>query len=127
MPTFQLVIDLEAEPRQALALLVLGDRDADDLLGALGSQPDHGALREVRLDVGVAGPARAGELDEQLRRVDRRRLGELGRDALLPARLRLRAHVEPLAAAEDAELLEVRGLEQHRRASRPRPRSPRRP
>ena len=42
----------------------------------------------------------------------RGRLCELGCDALLPARLGLGAHVEALAAAKHAELLEVRGLEQ---------------
>jgi hypothetical protein len=62
----------------------------------------------------VAGPACAGEIDEELGRVDGRLLRQLGRHPLLPARLRLRAHPQPLAAQEDAELLEIGGLEQHR-------------
>ncbi len=57
---------------------------------------------------------RNGELDEELRGVDGSLLGELGRDALLPAGLRLRADVQSFAAPQHTELLEVRRLEQHR-------------
>ena len=99
---------------QTVALFVRLDRDPDHLLCALGAQPDQRRLGEVGLDVRVSRPARAGQLDQQLGRVDGRLLGELGRHTLFPARLRLGAHVQPLAASEHAELFEVRGLQQHR-------------
>ena len=43
----------------------------------------------------------------------RGRLGELRRDALLPAGLRIGPDVQPLAAPKHAELLEVRRLEEN--------------
>jgi hypothetical protein len=63
----------------------------------------------------VARPARARQLEQELGRVVRGRLGQLRRDAFLPARLRLGAHVQALAAPQHAELLEVRRFEEDRR------------
>ena len=108
------VVELEAEPLEAAALLVFLDRNADDVLHVRGAKLDKGPCGELRLHVCMSRPARADEFDEEFRRVVRGRLGQLGRHALLPARLRLRAHVQALAAAHDAELLEVRRLEQDR-------------
>ena len=55
------------------------------------------------------------QLEQELGRVVRGRLRQLRRDALLPAGLRLGAHVQALAAPQHAELLEVRRLEEDRR------------
>ena len=60
----------------------------------------------------VPGPARAGERDEQLGRVDRRLLGGVRVDALLPARRRVGAEPQPPRGAQHRQRVEVRRLEQ---------------
>ena len=108
----QVVRDLELEPLKCLALLVDRRLEPDERVDALRPEPDDRPFRQLALHVGRAGPARTGQLDEQLRRVDRRLLGQLGVDALLPAGRRLRAEPQPAGAAQDRQRIEVRGLEQ---------------
>src|SRR5262249_59378403 len=93
-----LLRDLEAESDESHALLVGRDGDAHDLLGTLGAEPDYRRLLEVGFDVRVAGPPSAGQIDEELGRVDSRLFGKLRRHTLLPTCLRLGAHAQPFAA-----------------------------
>src|SRR5439155_7385510 len=69
-------------------------------------------LGQVAVDVGLARPVCARELDEELARKPRSGLGEVRVDALLPPDRGLGAETEPLGGAEDADRLEVRRLEQ---------------
>ena len=64
------------------------------------------------MHVHVARPARAGELDDQLRSERRRPGCEVRIDALLPAIRSLGAQTETLRRAEDGVRLEVRGLQE---------------
>ena len=50
-----------------------------------GRKAHHRRLGQLGMDVGVAGPARAGQLDDELCRKLCRLLGEIRVDALLPA------------------------------------------
>ncbi len=102
----------EADPAEDLALLLRGYLEPHELAGALRPQPDHGRLRQVALHVLRPGPARAAQLDDQLRRVRRRLARDVRVDALLPAVRALGAERVPLGAAQDPDRLEVRGLEQ---------------
>ncbi len=61
----------------------------------------------------MAGQAGSGQVDEQAAREDRRRLGEVRVDALLPAIGSGRSERQTLRGAEDAERLEVGRLEEH--------------
>ena len=61
------VADLEAEPLEDPPLLGAGDLEAEQRVGARRPEIDPRALGEVALDVDVARPAGAGELDEEPR------------------------------------------------------------
>ncbi len=121
------VIALEADAAEDLLLPLGGNVEAEHLVRPLGPQRHDGRLRQLAVDVGGAGPARAGELDEELRCERRGAAGEVRVDALLPAVRALGAEREPLGAPQDPDRLEVRGLEEDGRRRRRRPRSPRRP
>ena len=114
-----------AEPRRAARPPATSSPTAS--LACAGRRRIAGGSGKSAAHLVVARPARARKLDEQLRRVVRGRLGELGVDALLPARLRLRAHVVPLAASQHGQRLEVRRLEHHGRRRRRDLACPRRP
>ena len=103
---------LEADPAEDLGLLVGGHLEPEQLARTLRPQPDHRRLRQLALHVLGPGPARAAQLDDQLRRVGRRRPGHVRVDALLPAVRALGAQRVPLGAAQDPDRLEVRRLEQ---------------
>ena len=83
--TVQAVGNLEAEPVEHLLLLLGRGREPEQRVDALRPEADDRPVRQLALHVGRAGPARAGQLDEELRRVDGRLLGQLWIDALLPA------------------------------------------
>jgi hypothetical protein len=103
---------VEPETRESLALLVRRDLEARELGGSLRPQPDHGPLRQLALDVDVAGPARPGQRDDQLRGKPRRVLREVGVYALFPPVGTVGPQAQPLRRLEDRDRLEVRGLEQ---------------
>ena len=108
----QAVGNLEAEPLERLLLLLDGGREPEQRVDALRPKADDRPVRQLALHVGRAGPARAGQLDEELRRVDGRLLGELWIDTLLPPSRGLRAEPQPSRAAQDRQRVEIRGLEQ---------------
>jgi len=66
------VTAFEAEPPQERVLLLRGRRQPDHLVRALRPIADHGPLRQITDDVGMADPACPGGFDEQLRRQPRR-------------------------------------------------------
>ena len=105
--------DVEAESGQRRPLVVGRDIEADDLRRALRAEADDGSFRQFRMHVGVAGHAGSGQVDEQAAREDRRRLGEVRVDALLPAIGSSRSERQTLRGAENAERLEVGRLEEH--------------
>ena len=76
------------------------------------AQVRTGRRGQLAVDVRVARPARAGQVDEELGRKLGRRLREVRVDALLPATRRLGAQAQPLGGAKDPDRLEVGGLEQ---------------
>ena len=78
-------VDREPESCQATPLLVLGHGNPDDRLGTRRPQLDARPVGEFGLDVRLARPARARQLEQELRRMVRGALGQFGRDALLPA------------------------------------------
>ena len=61
-------VAVEAEPVEDRRLLVRGDLEPEHGVGALGAQPDRLPLRQRALHVASTRPARAGELDDELRR-----------------------------------------------------------
>ena len=77
-----------------------------------GRKRTTGRSGQVGRDLGLAGEARAGQLEDQLGREVGGGLGQVRVDALLPAARALGAQAEPLGAPEDRERLEVRRLEQ---------------
>ena len=85
---------------------------AEQLVRPLGPEADAVARRQLRLHVGVTRPARAGQLDDELRRQGGGGPCEIRVDALLPPVRALGAKGVPLGAAQDADRLEVRRLEQ---------------
>jgi hypothetical protein len=93
-------------------LLVGRDLESEQRVRALGPEADLRRLGQLTLDVDLAGPARVGELDEQLGREARGVLGEVRVDALLPAVRAVRPEREPLGAAKNRDRLEVRRLEE---------------
>ncbi len=107
--------DVEADALEDLALPRILDVEPDERACPLRAEHDPLARGQLTVDVGVSRPARAGQLDDQLRRERRRRAGEIRVDALLPAVRALGAEREPLRAAEDPDRLEVRRLEQDAR------------
>ena len=78
-------VDVEAEAAQDRALLVRGSLEPDQLVGALRPEAEDGPCRQLPLDVALAQPACARQLDEKLRRERRSLRGEIRIDALLPA------------------------------------------
>ena len=108
-----LLVHLEAEPLEDLALLVRRDLEPDDALGALGPEPDDRPFGQTAVHVDAAGELGPGEVDEQPAGEHGRRLGEMRIDALLPAVRALGAETEPLRCLQHADRLEVRRLEQH--------------
>ena len=93
-------------------MVVRGSLEPDQLVGALRPEADDGARRQLPLDVALAQPACARQLDEKLRRERRRLRGEIRIDALLPAIRALGPQLEPLRAPQQPERLEVGRLEQ---------------
>ena len=72
----------------------------------------RGALGQTVVHVDVARPACAGQLGQELRRVDRRLLGRVGIDTLLPTRRGLGSEPQPPRGAQHGEGVEVRRLEE---------------
>ena len=106
------VVDLEAEAFEGPELLVRGHLHPDDVARALGAEAHDGRLRKAVVNVDVAGQAGAREIDDHPARQLRRRLREVGIDALLPAVRACRPQGVALRRAHDPDGLEVRGLEQ---------------
>jgi hypothetical protein len=98
--TSPVLTHLEAEAVEDRALLLGRHLQPDDAVAALRPEVHDGSLRQPVVDVRRAGHARASELDEELAREHRRRLGQVRVDALLPAVRALRAQPEPLRALE---------------------------
>ena len=108
--------DLEAELVEDVALLLRLDLEADHGVGALGAEADDWAAPAAAAIASPSpDPARARVLDDQLGRELRSRPREVRIDALLPAVRALGAQTQPLGAAQDADGLEVRRLEQDAR------------
>ena len=84
-------------------------------VGPVRPEADDRPFGQLSVRVGVRGPPRAGQVEQQLGREVRRGPGEMRVDALLPAVRALGAQAEALARAEEAVRLEVRRLEQHGR------------
>ena len=101
------------KPSRIDALLGLWHLEPDQRVGALGSEANDRTLGKPRVDVRACRHSRPGEIDEQAAREDRRGLGEVRVDALLPAIRAGGAQAEALRGSEDAERLEVRGFQQH--------------
>ena len=95
-----------------VALLGLGHVEPEHRVGVAGAEGNLRRCRDRATHFALARPARARELDEELRCVGRSRARELGVDALLPARLALGAHAVALTAAQHRQRLEVRRLQQ---------------
>ena len=102
---------LEPEALETVALLRLGDLQSEHGVRVGGYVGHDRARRQLAAHLGLTRPARARQLDQELRRVGGRRPGELRVDALLPARLTLGAHALALAAAQNGQRLEVGRLE----------------
>ena len=120
-------LDLEAEPLQPLALLLLRERHSAQPVGELGPEANDRTFRQLPMHVGVPGPTGARVSDEQLGRVDGGLLGGVRVDTLLPPRRRIGAEPQPARGAEDRQRVEARRLEQEVGRLRPVPRCPRRP
>ena len=89
-----------------------GDLQPDHAVDPVGAERDDRRLGELALRVDVARPLRARQLEDELGR-ERGRLGsEVRVDALLPAVRALGAERMPLGAPQDADRLEVGGLEE---------------
>ena len=108
-----LVVDLEAESLEDLALLGGGNLEPDEALGALGTEADDGPCRQAAVHVRAAGELGPGEIDDHPAGEHRCGLGEIRVDALLPAVRALGAEAEPLRGLQHADRLEVRRLQQH--------------
>ena len=106
------VLGLEPEALQDRALLLRRGLEADQRVGAVGPQSNRRSLRERAMNIGVTGPARAADLDEQLRRKCGRLRRQVRVDALLPAIRAFRAELQPLRGPQQPDRLEVRSLEQ---------------
>ena len=104
--------DVEAQALQRAALLVGRDLQPDHPVDAVGAERDDGRLGERALHVGVPRPLRAGELDDELRRERGGLRRQVRVDAFLPAVRAFGAQSVALRAREDADRLEVRGLEE---------------
>ena len=111
----RVAVDVELEPAQDAALLVGGNVEAEQRARALRPQLDARSLRQRGVRVGLAHPAGAGRLHDQLRREPGRMLGEIRVDALLPPVRPLGAQREPLGGVEDRDRFEVRRLEEDAR------------
>ena len=120
--TFHFVVDLEPEALEQRPLFLVGDVEPQDRAGSLGAETNDGSLGKRVVDVDRAGQLGTGEVDEQAARQDRRGLGKVRVDALLPAVRPLGAEPQPLGGLQHPDRLEVRGLEQHvgRLVGRPR-------
>ena len=89
-----------------------GDLQPDHAVDPVGAERDDLRVGELALRVDVARPLRARQLEDELGR-KRGRLGSKVRvDALLPAVRALGAERMPLGAPQDADRLEVGGLEE---------------
>ena len=108
----ELVGDVEPDRAQALRLLFDRDVQAAQPVGELGHERDARPLGQPFVHVDVTGPACAGKLDEELRRVDGSLLRRIRVDAFLPARRRLRAQPQPARRAQHGERVEVGRLEE---------------
>ena len=78
--------DLEAEPLQPVDLLLDGNLHSGQAPDELRPVAHDGRPRQLPVDVRMPDPARAGDGDEELGCVDRRLLGRVRVDALLPPR-----------------------------------------
>ena len=103
---------LEAEPDENRPLLVLCDRETDHAVGVLRPKPDDRAFGQTGMHVGAADELAAGQIDDQPAGEDRGRLGQVRVDAFLPAVGAGRPQPQALRGLEDADRLEVRGLEE---------------
>jgi hypothetical protein len=103
---------VEPEPLERAALLVRRDLQSDHAVDPIGAERDDGRVSELADRVDVARPPRAGQLEDELGRERGRLRSKVRVDALLPAVRALGAERMPLGASQDADRLEVGGLEE---------------
>src|SRR5262249_43993648 len=105
----RLAVDVETEPTEQRVLLARRNLQADERVRSLRPKAHRRPRREIAVDVDVAGPPRAAELDDELGRKRSGLRGEVWVDTFLPAIRPFRPETQTFRRAEDRVRLEVRG------------------